>query len=174
MSQDWRWPVGRTQEIADGVKDSAPGTDGLPCSFWRAAPAIYHSTVDEIMGRASAGHPLPPEVSSTSTVTIPKAEIAAGASEVRRVASTIRPITLMRVTANLSALVVNSERGLVAARSVAAPQKGILADRNIDDVVLGLDGAMVTASLRPNDEVAAKLFRTSPPHAAPTTATQDD
>lgn len=64
----------------------------------------------------------------------------------------------MRVSAKLSALVVNSELGLVAARSVAAPQKGFLADRNIDDDVLGLDGAMVTANLRPNGEAAAMLF----------------
>lgn len=158
LDSGWVWPVGRTREVAEGVRDSTPGADGLPYSFWQSAPGIFHDTLDALMIRATHGESFPSTVSTTTTTPIPKAEVGADADEVRWSAATVRPITLMRVSAKLGALVLNGELAQVAARSVAYPQRGFVAGRVIDDDVIGFDGAMTAASLRPNGHAAGILF----------------
>lgn len=107
MPQDWSWPRSFIRGVAQGVQDSSPGSDGMPYSFWRMAPPIFHETVDELMEQASHGTPLPYAMSHTTTATIPKAEVEVEAASIRCTASTIRPITLMRVSSKLAALVAN-------------------------------------------------------------------
>lgn len=158
MSSDWIWPRGLTRDVVQSIRDSSPGSDGLTYSFWRVAPDVFHRTVDDLMELASSRDPFPIEMSHTTMVPIPKAEVEAEATSVRCTAPTIRPITLMRVSAKIGALVANQVLAPIASQSVAAPQRGFLAHRVIDEDILGLDGAMAVGSLRPDGEAAAMLF----------------
>lgn len=108
MPSDWTRPAGHTRA---GVRDSPHCAGGLRCSFWRVSTRLYWEILDEAVVMATDGHRLPDTISCTMTMPIPKAEIQAGAEEVPCSASTIRPITVMRVSAKLSALLFSSGLG---------------------------------------------------------------
>lgn len=98
---------------------------------WRAAIPLYHDTLGDVIAMATDGHPLPYAISATTAVSIPNVEIQAD---------------------------TDSELALVAARSVAYLQKGFIADRLIDEDIVGFDGGTATASLRPGGQLVGLLF----------------
>lgn len=110
------------------------------------------------MVRAWHGETLPDTRPSTTTTPIPKAEVHADTEEVRCTAATVRPITLMRLSAKLAGLVLNGELAPVASRSVAYPHHGFIVHMVIDDDILGFDRAMAIASLRPGGPAVGILF----------------
>lgn len=155
---DWEWERGRTKELASVVRDSAPGPDGLPYSFWAMAPDPMHAALDDCAEQLQSGGTLRSPLSDSVSVTIPKAEVSAEAELVPCTARTVRPITLMQTSAKLLALRANEALAAIAARSVAMQQQGFVPGRSIDDCIVGLDGAMTAASLQAGESAMTILF----------------
>lgn len=145
--QDWRWPRGQTREVAEKTKESSPGPDGAGYSCWAHAPDSWHQALDDLAEQICAEGEVPDFVARTVTVFIPKVEVAVEAISVPCTPSSVRPITLMNVSAKLMALIVNKELARVAELTVAVPQNGFVNGRVIGDNILGMDGAMTAASL---------------------------
>lgn len=114
--------------------------------------------LDDIAEAAQLSVPLPPTLHSSRTVQIPKAELLAEPDDVRPIADTLRPLTMITTGEKLLALKVNHILAPVAARTVASPQRGFVIHRDIADDIIGLDGAMASLSLLLGCRAAAILF----------------
>lgn len=71
LPAEWQSARGRTREVARGVRDFAPGLDGLCYGFWALALGVMHDTVGYIVGMAEAGATLPEVVRGSRKVNIP-------------------------------------------------------------------------------------------------------
>lgn len=99
---DWRWGEGCTRDIATGLRDSVPGTDGLGYAFWAQAPAAFYQALDKVVDGMQQGGNVPKVLADTATVVLPKAEQARNAETVRYTAATVRPITRVRRSAKIA------------------------------------------------------------------------
>lgn len=89
---------------------------------------------------------------------IPKAELLADPDDIRPTGDTTRPLRMITTGDRLIALRINEVLAPIAARTVAAPQRGFVADRRIADDIVGLDGAMAAYSLASGCRAAAVFF----------------
>lgn len=135
---EWSWDRGHTQELASRVRDSAPGQDGLSYAFWAEALACAHSLLDDIAESAQEGGEMPMAFKDSIAVTIPKGEVLEEVAVVRCSVGAIRPVALMQTGCKLIGLRANEHLASVAEGTVAAPQKGFVRGRHIEDCHLWL------------------------------------
>ena len=96
VADDFSWILtfDEFMECLSGLRDSAPGPDGIPYSAWLySTTSTHHLLYDLYIDFITTGH-LPPSFNHSNLVFLPKGSNPAASTTVSKHASNTRPLNL--------------------------------------------------------------------------------
>ena len=121
------------------LRDSAPGTDGLPLGAWKAAGEEGAKTLMAVEELMRSGLRMPMSFNESLTVFIPKGEAELDREEVLRAADEVRPISLKNSDNKVICSVLNFLLRGEVARKACTLQRGFVSGRRLLQNVVDLD-----------------------------------